>query len=52
MAEQQGPFEKFMDSLTLSWNFVEGSDDLFFKVPPLASDALLTVLDPLHENIK
>jgi hypothetical protein len=25
-------------------------DDLFFEVPPLASDALLTMLHPLHEN--
>jgi hypothetical protein len=27
------------------------SDDLFFEVPPLASDALLTTLHPLLENV-
>jgi len=27
------------------------SDGLFFKVPPLASDALLTMLCPLLENM-
>jgi hypothetical protein len=26
-------------------------DGLFFKVPPLASDALLTTLHPLLENV-
>jgi hypothetical protein len=26
-------------------------DSLFFEVPPLASDALLTTLDPLLENV-
>jgi hypothetical protein len=26
-------------------------DGLFFKVPPLASDALLTMLHPLLENV-
>jgi hypothetical protein len=26
-------------------------DDLFFEVPPLASDALLTTLHPLLENV-
>jgi hypothetical protein len=27
------------------------SDNLFFEVPPLASDALLTVLHPLLKNV-
>jgi hypothetical protein len=27
------------------------SDSLFFKVPPLATDALLTMLHPLLENV-
>jgi hypothetical protein len=27
------------------------SDNLFFKVPPLASDALLTMFHPLLENV-
>jgi hypothetical protein len=27
------------------------SDGLFFEVPPLASDALLTALHPLLENV-
>jgi hypothetical protein len=30
------------------WRF---SDGLFFEVPPLASDALLTVLHPLLKNV-
>jgi hypothetical protein len=43
MVEQlRGPFEKFLDSLI---TFL-----LFFEVPPLASDALLTTLHPLLEN--
>jgi hypothetical protein len=28
----------------------KGSDGLFFEVPPLASDALLTMFHPLIEN--
>jgi hypothetical protein len=35
----------------LSWNFVRCNDGLFFKVPPLASDALLTMLHQLLENV-
>jgi hypothetical protein len=48
-----GPFEKFIDSpyyseSELLWRCGDG---LFFEVPPLASDALLTTLHPLLENV-
>jgi hypothetical protein len=32
-------------------NFWRCGDGLFFEVPPLASDALLTTLRPLLENV-
>jgi hypothetical protein len=37
--------------ITPSRNFVEVRDCLFFEVPPLKSDALLTTLHPLLENV-
>jgi hypothetical protein len=37
--------------ITPSRNFVECGDGLFFEVPPLASDALFTTLQPLLENV-
>jgi hypothetical protein len=46
MAEQlQGSFEKFVDSPYYSKSL------LFSEVPPLASNALLTALHPLLENV-
>jgi hypothetical protein len=46
MAEQiRGPFEKVVDSLYYSKPL------LFFEIPPLASDTLLTTLHPLLENV-
>jgi hypothetical protein len=43
----RGPFEKFVDSHYYS----ECDAGFFFEVPPLASDALLTTLHPLSENV-
>jgi hypothetical protein len=47
------PFEKFVDSPYYSESKVcEGAVTVSFsKVPPLASDALLTTLRPLIENM-
>jgi hypothetical protein len=39
------PLEKFVDLTHYS------GDGLFFEIPPLASDALLTTLHPLLENV-
>jgi hypothetical protein len=51
----RGSFEKFLDSHYYSESELFGgwrcSDGLFFEVPPLASDALLTTLHPLLENV-
>jgi hypothetical protein len=49
----RGPFEKFVDSRYYSESeFCGGAvTSLFFEVPPLASDALLTTLHPLLENV-
>jgi hypothetical protein len=48
-----GPFEKFVDSPNYSESELCGwcGDGLFFEVPPLASDALLTTLHPLLQNV-
>jgi hypothetical protein len=51
--ETRGPFAKFVDSLYLLrvetlWRCGDG---LFSEVPPLVSDALLTTLHPLLENV-
>jgi hypothetical protein len=43
MRNVRGPFEKFAK--------VRCGDGLFFEVPPLASEALLTTLHPLFENV-
>jgi hypothetical protein len=43
---KQGPFAKFV--VGTLWRCGDG---LFFEVPPLASDALLTTLHPLLENV-
>jgi hypothetical protein len=56
MAEQRGPFEKFVDSPYYSESEICGgavtvSFFFFSEVPPLASDALLTALHPLLENV-
>jgi hypothetical protein len=45
--EIQGLFAKLLQVRTL-WRC---SDGLFFKVPPLPSDALLTMLHPLLKNM-
>jgi hypothetical protein len=44
-------FEKFVDSPYYSESELYDGDGLFFDVPPLASDALLTTLHPLLENV-
>jgi hypothetical protein len=46
MAEQRGPFEKFVDSPYYSELELCGG-----VVPPLAINALLTMLHPLLENV-
>jgi hypothetical protein len=47
----RGPFEKFVDSAYYSESVLcGGAVTVFFEVPPLASDALLTTLYPLLEN--
>jgi hypothetical protein len=43
------PYEKYVDSLCYSESELCGG--LFFEVPLLASDALLTTLHPLLENV-
>jgi hypothetical protein len=49
----RGPFEKFVDPpyYSKSGTLWKCGDGLFFEVPPLASDALLTTLHPLLENV-
>jgi hypothetical protein len=49
----RGPFEKFMDSPYYSESEPCGGRVTvsYFEVPPLASDALLTTLHPLLENV-
>jgi hypothetical protein len=48
----QGPFAKFMDSPYYSKLELCGGVVLVsFEVPPLASDALVTTLHPLPENV-
>jgi len=49
----RGPFEKFVDSPYYSESEHFGSvvTVSFFEVPPFASDALLTILHPLIENV-
>jgi hypothetical protein len=49
----RGPFEKFVDSLYYSESELCGGAVTvsFFEVPALASDALLTMLHPLLENV-
>jgi hypothetical protein len=48
----RGPFANFLDSLvTPNRNFVEVLWRSLFEVPPLASDALITTLNPLLENL-
>jgi hypothetical protein len=47
------PFEKFVDSplSLLVGNLLRCGDGLFFEVPPLLKDALLTTLHPLLANV-
>jgi hypothetical protein len=47
----RGPFEKFVNSLLRVGTLWRYGDGLFVEVPPLASDALLTTLHPLLENV-
>jgi hypothetical protein len=50
----RGPLAKFVDSPYYSQSelrLCRWGDGLFFQVPPLASDALLTTLHPLLENV-
>jgi hypothetical protein len=48
----RGPFGKFVDSPYYSESEVYGGAvTVSFEVPPLASDALLTTLHPLLENV-
>jgi hypothetical protein len=50
--ELRGPFEKFLDSPYYSESeLCGGAVTVFFEVPPLASDAHLTTLHPLLENV-
>jgi hypothetical protein len=47
-----GPFAKFVDSPYYSESeLCGGMVSLFFEVPPLASNALLTTLHPLLKNV-
>jgi hypothetical protein len=47
-----GSFEKFVDQTYYSESeLCGGAMTVFFEVPPLASDALLTELHPLLENV-
>jgi hypothetical protein len=47
-----GPFEKFVDSLYyFESEICGGAVMVFFEVPPLARDTLLTTLHPLLENV-
>jgi hypothetical protein len=45
------PFEKFVDSLLQVGTLWRWGDGLFFKIPPLTNDTLLTTLHPLLENV-
>jgi hypothetical protein len=46
------PFAKFVDSPHYSESEICGGAVMVsFEVPPMASDALLTTLHPLHENV-
>jgi hypothetical protein len=45
------PFAKFVDLLPRVRNLWRCGDGLFFEVPPLASDAFLTMFHPLLENV-
>jgi hypothetical protein len=47
----EGHLKSSWTRLIIPQNFVEDSDSLFFKAPPLASDALLTMLHPLLKNV-
>jgi hypothetical protein len=47
----RGTFAKFVDSLLRVGTLWRCGDSLFFEVPPLASDELLTTLHPLFENM-
>jgi hypothetical protein len=48
----RGPFEKFVDSSLLRVGTLwRCGDVLFFEVPPLVNDALLTTLHPILENV-
>jgi hypothetical protein len=48
----RGPCEKFVDSPYYSDSeLCGGAVTVFFEVPPLASDALLTTLHPILENL-
>jgi hypothetical protein len=52
MANISGPFGYLCTHfITPNWNFVEVQWRSFFKVPFLASDALLTTLHPLVEHV-
>jgi hypothetical protein len=52
MAEQRGPFERFVDSPYYSGSeLCGGAVTVFFEVPQWASDKLLTTLHPLLENV-
>jgi hypothetical protein len=53
MAELRGPFENFVDFPYYSESKLHGGAvNMFFEVPPLASDALLlTKLHPLFGNV-
>jgi hypothetical protein len=46
----RGLFEKFGDTLFHVGTLWRCGDGLFFEVPPLASDALLTTLHQLNEK--
>jgi hypothetical protein len=45
------PFAKFVDSLLRVGTLWRCGDGLFFEVPPFTSDAILTSLHPLLENV-
>jgi hypothetical protein len=50
--QPRGPFQKFVDSPYYSESELRGGAvTVFFEVRPLASDALLTTLHPLLENV-
>jgi hypothetical protein len=47
----RGQFAKLVDSPLRVGTLWKCGDGLFFEVPPLESDALLTTLHPLLENV-